>query len=260
METTRETTRLTFGVHSFDADAFGHLAPAALAGYLQEAAGRSADGLGFGLAALRERGLTWVLARTRLVLDAPLRWGDALTVETWPSGLDRLAALRDFRLWRDGQEVGRALTTWFALDLATRKPVRPQSLLPEARHAQTEHVLPPAEPPIPDLVTATIDLRFQVRFADIDANLHVTNASYVAWLTEAQDEAGWRERRLAALDVQFLAEGHLGGYVRSRSGPDGEPAGAATGGPQAATVLRHLVVREEDQKPLARARTTWVAR
>jgi medium-chain acyl-[acyl-carrier-protein] hydrolase len=247
-----ETLRLTFGIHSFDADAFGHLAPAALAGYLQEAAGRSADGLGFGLAALQQRGLTWVLARTRLVLDAPLRWGDSLTVETWPSGLDRLAALRDFRLWRDGQEVGRALTTWFALDLATRRPVRPQSLLPEPLHAQPPHVLPVAEPPLPDLEAAEIDRRFQVRFADIDANLHVTNASYVAWALEAVDEAAWRGLRLASLDVQFLAEGKLGSYVRSRSAADGQLPGE--------TARRHAIVREEDGKVLARLRTTWAAR
>ena len=110
-----ETTRLTFGIHSFDADAFGHLAPAALAGYLQEAAGRSADGLGFGLAALTRRGATWVLARQRVELDQPVRMGEVLEVETWPAGLDRLAALRDFRLWRDGIEIGRAATTWFVL-------------------------------------------------------------------------------------------------------------------------------------------------
>jgi len=247
-----EITRLSFGIHSFDADAFGDLAPAALAGYLQEAAGRSADGLGFGMAALTRQGLTWVLARTRLVLDAPLRWGDTLTVETWPAGLDRLAALRDFRLLKGGQEVGRALTTWFALDLATRKPVRPQGLLPEALHAQPEHVLPVAEPPIPELEAPTIDRRFQVRFADIDANLHVTNSSYVAWALEAVDEAGWRERRLATLDVQFLAEGHLGGYVRSRSAQDVRVPGELA--------LRHQIVREEDGKALARLRTTWVAR
>ena len=56
MDGTAKRTRVAFAVHSFDADAFGLLAPAALAGYLQEAAGRSADGLGFGLAELGRRG------------------------------------------------------------------------------------------------------------------------------------------------------------------------------------------------------------
>jgi acyl-CoA thioesterase FadM len=241
-------TRATFVVHSFDADAFGHLFPAALAGYLQEAATRSADALGFGLADLNRRGLTWVLARQRLVLDQPLRWGDELTVETWPAGVDRLAALRDFRLWRGGAEVGRAVTTWFALDLASRKPVRPGDLFPEHLRVQPEHVLPPAPPAPGAPAEPALEKRFQVRFADIDANRHVTNASYVAWALEALDEATWRGERLASLDVSFLAETHYGHFVRSRSAPDG--AGARL----------HAIVREEDGKEVARARTTWVTR
>jgi len=243
-----EATRATFTVHSFDADAFGLLSPAALAGYLQEAAGRSADALGFGIAALNARGLTWVLARQRLVLDAPIRWGDSLVVETWPSGLDRLAALRDFRLWRDGAEVGRALTTWFVMDLATRRPSRPDRILPPERHAQVEHVLPLVTAALPAPAAPGIDKRFQVRFADIDANRHVTNASYIAWALEAVEEPAWQAQRLASLDVQFLAETTWGHFVRSRSAPDGEGA------------RLHAVVREEDGKELARARTTWVAR
>ena len=243
-----DATRAPFTVHSFDADAFGLLSPVALAGYLQEAAGRSAAAFGFGVGQLRERGLAWVLARQRLVLDAAIRMGDSLVVETWPSGLDRLAALRDFRLWRDGVEVGRALTTWFVMDLATRRPSRPNRLLPPERHAQTEHVLPLPSAPLPALAAPTIDRRFQVRFADIDANLHVTNASYIGWALEAIEEARWRTRRLVALDVQFLAETTLGHTVLSRSAPDGEGA------------MLHELVREEDGKPLARARTSWVAR
>jgi acyl-ACP thioesterase len=243
-----DVTRATFTVHSFDADAFGLLSPAALAGYLQEAAGRSAEALGFGLSRLNALGLTWVLARQRLVLDAPIRWGDSLTVETWPSGLYRLAALRDFRLLRDGAEVGRVLTTWFVMDLATRRPSRPDRLLPPERRVQTEHVLPLAAPPIPALGSPVLERRFQVRYADIDANRHVTNASYIGWAMEAVEEPAWQTQRLASLDVQFLAETAHGTFVRSRSSPDGEGA------------RLHAVVREEDGKELARARTTWVAR
>jgi len=243
-----ETTRASFTVQSFDADAFGLLSPVALAGYLQEAAGRSADSLGFGMGRLGEQGLAWVLARQRVELDAPIRWGDALTVETWPSGIDRIQALRDFRLWRGGVEVGRALTSWLVMELATRRPRRPDRILPPERHAQTGHVLPLVTAALPALGAAAIERRFQVRFADIDAVGHVTNASYIGWAMEAIGEPAWRARRLASLDVQFLAETTLGHTVLSRSAPDGDDA------------LLHEVVREDDGKPLARVRTTWVTR
>jgi medium-chain acyl-[acyl-carrier-protein] hydrolase len=243
-----DVSRVTFAVHSFDADAFGLLSPAALAGYLQEAAGHSADALGFGMSRLNERGLAWVLARQRVVLDAPIRFGDALTVETWPSGLDRISALRDFRLTRDGVEVGRALTSWLVMELATRRPRRPDRVLPPERRAQAEHVLPLLAAPVPALLVPALEKRFQVRFADIDAVGHVTNASYIGWALEAVEVPLWKTQRLAGLDVQFLAETTHGHTVLSRSAPDGDGA------------LLHAVVREEDGKELARARTTWVAR
>ncbi len=243
-----EITRVNFTVHSFDSDAFGHLAPAALAGYLQEAAGRSAETLGYGLATLQRQGLTWVLAREQVVLDRAISWRDVLEIETWPSGIDRRAAHRDFRLTRNGIEVGRALTTWFALDLATRRPVRLEPLLPERLHAQLPHVLSAGDPPLPALDEPAIDRRFQVRFADIDANLHVTNSSYVAWAVEALDTDAWRSEWIAHFDIQFLAECNLGTYVRSRSA-------LLTNGARL-----HAIVREEDGKELARARTRVVSR
>jgi acyl-CoA thioesterase FadM len=241
-------TRATFTVHSYDADAFGVLAPAALAGYLQEAAGRSADSLGFGFADLNRSGLTWVLARQQVQLDAAVLLGETLEVQTWPSGVDRLAALRDFRLLRGGAEVGRALTTWFAIDVATRRPVRPDRIFPQSRLAQSAHVLPLGHPAPGTLSAHDVERRFQVRFADIDANLHVTNSSYVAWALEALDEGTWRGSRLTSIDVQFLAECTLGAYVRCRSTAvgDGERL--------------HAIVREEDGKELARAHTTWTPR
>jgi acyl-CoA thioesterase FadM len=242
-----ESTSATFTVHSFDADAFGYLAPASLAGYLQEAALRSSAVLGYGLADLNCQGLTWVLVREQVVLDVPLRLGDVVEVVTWPSGLDRLAALRDFRILRSGVEVGRALTTRLAIDLATRRPVRPNRVLPERLHAQAEHVLSPSTQPLPVLSEAAIDRRFQVRFADIDTNLHATSATYVAWALEAVEEATWRGERMTALDVQFLTECNLGSRVRSLSGLEGDGK------------RLHAIVREEDGKELARLRTTWTA-
>ena len=119
--------RLTepFEAHSYAVDAFGQLSAPALSGWLQEAAGRHAEQLGVGVDALQARGLTWVLARQAVVVDRPVEMGERAEVVTWPSGADRLSALRDFEVRVDGEVRARAVTQWIVLDLATRKPVRP---------------------------------------------------------------------------------------------------------------------------------------
>jgi hypothetical protein len=77
------------------------------------------------------RGVTWVLSRLRLENPVAIALGDEVEIETWPSGMERLFALREFVVRRraDGAEVARASTQWLVLDLATRKPVRPAEVL-----------------------------------------------------------------------------------------------------------------------------------
>jgi medium-chain acyl-[acyl-carrier-protein] hydrolase len=242
-----ETLQTSFRVHNYDVDAFGYLSPRSLAGFFQEAAARSADTLGFGLTDLNRRGLTWVLVREQFELDEPIRTGDVVSVETWPSGVTRRAALRDFRILKNDHEMGRALTSWLVLDLASRRPVRPQDVLPEAIHVEMGHVLPVSSESLPMPEAAAVERKFEVRFSDIDANLHVTNASYVEWAMEAICEKTWHSRWLSGLDIQFMSECSLGSRVISRSASlEGQ--------------MLHSIVREGDSKELARMRSSWVPR
>jgi acyl-ACP thioesterase len=243
-----DSHREAFEVHTYEVDAFGTLAAAALSGFLQEAAGHHAARLGVGIESLVARGLTWVLARQRIETPVPLVLGDRLEVETWPAGIDRHAALRDFVVRRAGEEVARATTGWLVLDVERRRPVRPAEVLdPRFPREESPHVAP-LSPRLPELAEWEFQKRFHVRYGDIDRNMHVTNASYVTWAQEVVPREVWREARLAAMEVHFLAEVRYGSAVLSRLARTGEGTFA------------HAIVREEDGKELARLATTWVAR
>ena len=246
----RLVRRASFPVHTYEVDAFGALEVPALSGYLQEVAGYHAAELGVGLDALRAKGLTWVLARQRLELPLPVALGDTLEIETWPCGIERLAALRDFTVRRgDGAETARATTLWYVLDLATRRPVRPGEVLdPRFPRAVRPSVAPLAPGKLPPLASWEREKRFHVRYADIDVNLHVTNASYVSWAIEATPVELWRGSRLAAIEVHYLAEGLHGAAILSRMARTGD------------ATFAHAIVREEDGKELARLVTSWTPR
>jgi acyl-ACP thioesterase len=244
-----EVRRESFAVHSYEVDAFNLLAAPALAGYLQEVAGNSAAALGFGMPALMARGLTWVLARQRVEIGEPLVLGDVLEIASWPSGVDRLSALRDFEVRRqDGKVVARAATCWLVLDLRTRRPVRPDRVLDARYHDELPHALPMPSAKLPEIGSPEAEKRFQIRYQDIDVNLHVTNASYVAWAIESVPPQTWQGARLASLEAHYLAECRYGSKILSRLVREGE------GG------FLHAIVREEDGKELARLRTGWAPR
>ncbi len=241
--------REEFPIHSYEVDAFGLVAPAALAGFLQEAAGLHAVAMGCGREALMTRGLTWVLHRQRVEVERPVALGDVLSVETWPTGVDRLAALRDFRARRgDGAAVLRATTRWLVMDLRTRRPVRPERVLEAPFREERDRLFPGWDGEIPAAAGWEAERRFEIRYQDIDVNMHVTNASYVAWAVETAPAEVWRGARLGALEAQYLAECAHGSSVVARRARLGESA------------FLHGLFREEDGRELARLRTTWVAR
>jgi acyl-ACP thioesterase len=244
-----ESIRETFAVRSYEVDAFNELAVPALWGYLQEAAGISADRLGFGVRRCLDAGFTWVLARQRLELSRAARLGEAVEIETWPNGTERLAAHREFLVRCGGQEIGRATSTWFLLDTRTRRPVDPGAALQDAfpRERGAAVVALPAGK-VPALEAPAMERPFAVRFADIDLNWHVNNVSYVQWLLEAVPKETWHGRRPAMVDAQYVAECDWGGRVLTRA--------SATGADQ----FLHQIAREADGREIARGATAWVAR
>jgi medium-chain acyl-[acyl-carrier-protein] hydrolase len=235
-----------FPVHSYAVDAFGTLALPALAGYLQEVAGRHATALGCGVDALRARGLTWVLSRQRVEIVAPVSLGDEVEITTWPSGVERLFVYREFTVKRDGAEVARASTAWLVLDVEKRRPVRPDEVIDGALRPRLAAVAP-LSPRLSAPGAASRERHFDVRYAEIDGNRHVNNTSYLAWALECATPERWASSRACAVEAHYLAEAVYGDGILARVEEQGD-------------VLVHAVGREADGKELARLGTRWTAR
>jgi acyl-ACP thioesterase len=145
-------------------------------------------GLGVDVDTFNARGITWMLHRIRLrVFRAPSR-GEEVILETWPSGTDRLFAFRDFAVVSPaGELLARSTSEWMVIDLARRRPVRlPESVSRMAAYhegvtREMSFELDARE--LPEGVTGS--RRFVASYDTIDFNRHVTQASYVGWVTHA---------------------------------------------------------------------------
>jgi medium-chain acyl-[acyl-carrier-protein] hydrolase len=241
-----------FPVHLYETDGWGSLAVGSLCDYLQEAAGIHAGVFGVSVSQLMERNLTWVLARLRLRIERLPSTGERLEVRTWPAGVERLFALRDFRvLDADRGIVASALSAWLMIDTATRRPVRIQSVfdhpaaaIPRALDVGTEKL---AER-LPTDGQVNREATIGVRLSDLDANDHVNNARIAEWVVESAGAEVLQQSRISALDIDFLAETRHGDTVISRR------AAIPGGG------YSHLISRPDDDREIARARTEWEPR
>jgi acyl-ACP thioesterase len=236
----------TFTVRVFETSANGTLAIRSLCDFLQEAAGNHARVLGVSVEDLLQRRLTWVLSRLRMQIHRLPVNGEPVTVRTWPSGIDRLFALRDFAVCdAQGRTIVSAVSAWLILDTRSRRPVRIQGIfdppdtsgVPRAFEADLEKP--------PECMPPEVENTISVRWSDLDVNQHVNNSRYAEWVVEGvtDRDIGF----LTGLDIDFLAETQHPGtiVVRTRIADPHRRA--------------HAIVRAVDGMEVARARTGWRA-
>ena len=218
---------LEFEIHGFDCGYGGPLRAFALVNFLQEAAGVNATRLGFGMDDLHAKGWTWMLSRLDLRVDELPKDGERVFVRTWPAGMHRLFAYRDIAMsGADGRSLVRAVYAYLIVDIAARRPLRPESVFgPVPPHPGDPHPVPDFSYDIPEAVDFEPQFTQCVRWRHIDHNGHANNAHLVNWLVDA---SGFGES-FTSLRVEFSAEALEGDLLSAGRGEprDGSPFGRA---------------------------------
>lgn len=208
-----------FTVRSYEVDPDGTLRLSQLTRMLQEAAWQHAKALGKGFADRTPGALYWVLSRLRIRVRRLPSWGERFTVTTWPVGMERILATREFRLQDDtGEVLARALSGWLVVESSAGRPVRPERLVGEFRLEPAELAvdlarLPeevPGEPP--DAAHVSTQTR-EVRLHDIDQYRHANNSSYLEWMLDALPAEFTFAHSIVEVDLDFLKETLLGQSV-----------------------------------------------
>lgn len=215
----------TFGEYSWSVRAYecgpdGVATMSSVCNWLQEAASLNAEALAFSKSNFESAGenISWVLTRLKVRMSRFPKWGESVSILTFPRGGRKIVAYRDFVLsGADGREIGRATSEWMLIDLASRKVVA----IPEGVFAAANTV---REPVFGDELFAKLrwDCRevasdalvFRARRGDIDLNGHVNNVHYIEWLLEGRPDAAGP---CGELDIVFKSETLAGEEVRVES-------------------------------------------
>jgi medium-chain acyl-[acyl-carrier-protein] hydrolase len=211
---TRERYEEIFSIASYEADIQGNCSLFALFNRFQDIAGKNATSLQVGYDELQQMKLAWVLSRIKVQIHAMPRWEETVIFATWPKGIDRLFALRDFCLTNEkGETLAVATSAWLLIDIEKGRPRKIESLpvnlqFPSAPHAiqepldkiqLPENMLPIFEKPI--------------WLSDIDMNCHVNNAQYAKWITDCFPQEQSLHRHISSVQINFLEETLLGDTI-----------------------------------------------
>jgi acyl-ACP thioesterase len=222
----RETVPIRFG----SVDRSDRLTLGAAFGFFQETAITHADDLGVGRDTLAEAGQGWILSRISVFMESRPRYGDTVTVESWPRGWEKLFALRDYDI-RDvsGRPVIRGRSGWLILDIEKRRPLRVQQVMEKLPLNDGINAMSAPSPSLNSQENLVKVGERRAGYSDIDYYGHVNNARYIQWIQDIIEPEILDKADQLRLDINYLSEVLPGELVELWSAPvdGGRPSGSA---------------------------------
>lgn len=239
----------TFFVHSYESDGNSEARLTALCNYFQESAWEHAENLSFGYNDLGEHNLLWVLSRFYVEIDRYPKWTEEIIVETWPKGIDRLFALRDFLLKnRKGEIYGKAVSAWLILDIEKRRPQKAEMFRDLLNIIPNKSALEYRFGKLPQITRPDWVQPRSVNQSDIDPNNHANNVKFIEWIIDAESSRQESQHvKPKSLEIHYLAEGFFGQKCEIYSAQSRDGSGT-----------RHYEARRhDDQAALFRGSVNW---
>ena len=195
-----------FSVRSNEADIHNSASLYSMSNYLQEAARVHAEKLRLGVDLLREKQRFWVLTRMIIEVDRYPTQGTEIAVHTWPKGIDKLFALRDFEVWQHDRKIATATSSWALLDLKNRRPAQVKDMGEFMFERENIHAIEQRPKKLPSPAAHDFQTKHRVTYSELDLNGHVNNTRYITWLMDTFPTTYHREYSVSHVQTNYLAE------------------------------------------------------
>jgi acyl-ACP thioesterase len=204
-----------------DVDTGRYIKPAILFDFFQSLTTEHGEDLGVGLDVMLAHGQGWILSRFSVLIERRPRFGDVLTIKTWPQGFDRLLCRRNYDVLDDsGGLFARASSSWLILDIGKRRPLRPAALVTPLPLNEGRVFMEGGARSLVKQDGLVKTAERTALYSDIDFNGHVNNARYVQWIQDALPKDFIKNTLKLRIDINYVNEVTLGETVEIySSGP-----------------------------------------
>jgi medium-chain acyl-[acyl-carrier-protein] hydrolase len=194
-------------VEAFEVDVRGRLPPHVLFSFLLSCAWNHAAAAGFSFQDLSERGLMWVLTKFQMSILRMPEWRDEIKLETWGKRIERLYALRDFRVSSpQGRRLAGATGAWMILDKRSYRPRKLEQLMGSFPWQEGKNELEGSLQKVAQSTNGQDRAHHRVRFSELDVNNHVNAANYLKWIMDSYPREVLENRQVESVEISFLAE------------------------------------------------------
>ena len=239
-----ETLELSHTVKVYETDRKGELHLRNLFNLLQDIADRHADALGCGYAFCLSRNIGWVGANYHLKINRMPKRHETFTLTTWASGRTAVCGIRDFKAVNEnGEALFCASSQWALIDLTSKRPIAIAKNLPDY-HLHNERMIDTKFPSLSFPDAPETQIRFPVRYEEIDLNNHVNNAVYPVWAAESVPHDFRLTHDIAEMEIAFKKPAVFDDEIAVFTQTD-------------ALTTAHKICLPDKEKEFARVRILW---
>ena len=196
-----------FKIKSFDINTTGKLKLSSLFEYLQEVAGNHAENIEVGYDQLQEKNLFWVLSRMKLNIERLPKWNETIEIATWPKGIDKLFAIRDFEIFDSAKNlIISATSSWLLIDSIKHRLHK----IEELQIPIPDNEMRAAIKEFPDKIISiegnSISHLHSIKYSELDILQHVNNSQYISWIYDCYQPEFLNSNALKSIQINYLDE------------------------------------------------------
>lgn len=188
------------------------MSPANLVTLIIETATEHANIIGVGFDTMISHGISWVLSRLSVELEAIPSINGRYRLITWVESLNRLYSERNFELIDSdsGKRLGYARTVWMAINMETRRPGDLSILKALERYIIDRPCPIDRQEKLTPFNNPEKESAYRFVTSDIDINRHVTTRRYIELIVDCWDLSFWDTNRIKRFDIAFRHEARYG--------------------------------------------------
>lgn len=157
----------------------------AIMNYFEDSSMEQSEKLGVGLEYFKKNNVAWVLYKWDINIIRYPMFGENIVVRTIPLACRKFYAYRRFQIIdKENNIIAVGDSIWFLIDMNKRKPIKVTEDMKNAYGLEETKEEPFKIDKIQLREEFGYKKSFNVRYSDIDTNLHVNNVKYTSWAIE----------------------------------------------------------------------------
>jgi medium-chain acyl-[acyl-carrier-protein] hydrolase len=188
--------------------------------FLFDIASTHANHLHWGFDDMQKNNQYWVLSRFHIKMFRYPVMNELIHLETWPKGINRLFAIRDYLISSEsGHIICLATSAWLIMDAVTGKPVRISDFRDLFDFNTNKHGIEEVPDKLPPVTEPDYIASIKVSYSDLDINKHVNSGKYIEWIQDSFDDLHYEQQNIKEFQINFMSETHFGETISLKRMP-----------------------------------------